>query len=134
MMKCLGGKVERGKGTSEFGKAFLKKSNKSSNILDGLFLEESEQVWMSHGDHVSKMAEGFDAILPNPNFVGGRNTYWIAQAIPLAGTGVQMVNQDSVFPSLRSSKAQGQANFVNPGINIYNIGMDLNFSPKIFFN
>ena len=83
------------------------------------------------GDPEDGKGEGFDAILPNPNFVGGRNTYWIAQAIPLAGTGVQMVNQDSVFPSLRSSKAQGQANFVNPGINIYNIGMDLNFSPKI---
>ena len=67
MMKCLGGKVERGKGTSEFGKSFLKKSNKKSKILDGFFLEESEQVWMSHGDHVSEMAEGFDAIAHTEN-------------------------------------------------------------------
>ena len=74
---------------------------------------------------------GFDAILPNPNFVGGRNTYWIAQAIPLAGTGIQLVNKDSVFPSLRSSKLQGQANFVNPGITIFNFGLDLNLTPTI---
>ena len=76
-------------------------------------------------------AEGFDAILPNPNFVGGRNSYWIKQAVPLAGTSVQMVNQDSVFPSLRSSKLQGQANFVNPGITIFNVGLDLNLTPKV---
>lgn len=87
----------------------------------------------SSGDGEPEDGEGtgFDAIFPNPNFVGGRNTYWIAQAIPLAGTGVQMVNQDSVFPSLRSSKIQGQANFVNPGINIFNFGMDLNLTQTI---
>ena len=67
MMKCLGGKVESGKGTSEFGKAFLKKSNQKSNILDGLFIEESEQVWMSHGDHVSDMAPGFNSIAYTEN-------------------------------------------------------------------
>ena len=67
MMKCLGGKVESGKGTSEFGKAFLKKSNQKSNILDGLFIEKSEQVWMSHGDHVSDMAPGFNSIAYTEN-------------------------------------------------------------------
>ena len=76
-------------------------------------------------------AEGFDAIFPNPNFVGGRNGYWISQAIPLAGTGVQLVNQDSVFPSVRSSKAQGQSNFVNPGIHFFNAGIDMNVTPKV---
>lgn len=76
-------------------------------------------------------AEGFDAIFPNPNFVGGRNGYWVSQAIPLAGTAVQLVNQDSVFPNLRSSRIQGQSNFVNPGIHFFNVGMDLNLTPKL---
>ena len=82
-------------------------------------------------DAADDEAEGFDAIFPNPNFVGGRNGYWISQAIPLAGTGVQLVNQNSVFPSLKSNKIQGQSNFVNPGIHFYNIGMDMNLTPKL---
>ncbi len=82
-------------------------------------------------DAADDEAEGFDAIFPNPNFVGGRNGYWISQAIPLAGTGVQLVNQNSVFPSVRSNKIQGQSNFVNPGIHFYNVGLDMNLTPKV---
>ncbi len=82
-------------------------------------------------DAADDEAEGFDAIFPNPNFVGGRNGYWISQAIPLAGTGVQLVNQNSVFPSVRSTKIQGQSNFVNPGIHFYNVGLDMNLTPKV---
>jgi hypothetical protein len=82
-------------------------------------------------DAADDEADGFDAIFPNPNFVGGRNGYWISQAIPLAGTGVQLVNQNSVFPSVRSNKIQGQSNFVNPGIHFYNVGVDMNLTPKI---
>ncbi|MFQ5482322.1 MAG: hypothetical protein ACE5ER_06145 [Nitrospinaceae bacterium] len=83
------------------------------------------------GDADDDVGKGFDAIFPNPNFVGGRNGYWISQAIPLAGTRVQLVNKDSVFPSLRSSKIQGQSNFVNPGITFFNVGLDLNLTPKV---
>ena len=52
MMHQLGGEVKSGTGTSEFGKAFVKKN--SSDLLEGWFDIEKEQVWMSHGDHVTK--------------------------------------------------------------------------------
>jgi hypothetical protein len=82
-------------------------------------------------DATDDQAEGFDAIFPNPNFAGGRNGYWVSQAIPLAGTGVQLVNQNSIFPSMKSNKIQGQSNFVNPGIHFYNVGVDMNLTPKL---
>ena len=62
MMKMLGGSVVSGCGTSEFGKSYVKIINKNYKIkfLDGLFLNnESEQVWMSHGDHVSSIPNNF---------------------------------------------------------------------------
>jgi GMP synthase (glutamine-hydrolysing) len=66
MMHCLGGKVERGHGTAEFGRAYV--SQKSSlPLLDGWFSEGDEQVWMSHGDHVSIIAPGFEVFGTSPN-------------------------------------------------------------------
>ena len=60
MMEMLGGKVASGSGTSEFGKSYITKKNKNITLLDGLFLNtEYEQVWMSHGDHVSNIPKNF---------------------------------------------------------------------------
>ena len=60
MMKMLGGKVISGSGTSEFGKSYVKQKNKKVKLLDGLFNKnETEQVWMSHGDHVSSIPNSF---------------------------------------------------------------------------
>ncbi|MEI9812122.1 MAG: hypothetical protein WDO18_05350 [Acidobacteriota bacterium] len=36
-----------------------------------------------------------------------------------------------MIPSLRSSKTQGQANFVNPGLFYYNGGTDIELTPKL---
>ncbi|MGB1337774.1 MAG: glutamine-hydrolyzing GMP synthase [Planktomarina sp.] len=66
MMHCLGGKVERGHGTSEFGRAYVSPTARL-NLLDGWFDEGDEQVWMSHGDHVSAIAPGFDVYGTSPN-------------------------------------------------------------------
>ncbi|NCX54314.1 MAG: glutamine-hydrolyzing GMP synthase [Rhodobacterales bacterium] len=66
MMHQLGGEVKSGTGTSEFGKAFVEKKN-SSDLLEGWFDIEKEQVWMSHGDHVSKIAPGFEVFGTSPN-------------------------------------------------------------------
>ena len=66
MMHQLGGEVKSGAGTSEFGKAFVEKKN-SSDLLEGWFDIEKEQVWMSHGDHVSKIAPGFEVFGTSPN-------------------------------------------------------------------
>jgi hypothetical protein len=41
------------------------------------------------------------------------------------------VSGDSLLPSLRSSKNEGQANFVNPGLFLYNIGADSELTPKL---
>ena len=66
MMQCLGGKVERGHGTAEFGRAYVSAKDKLS-LLDGWFSKGDEQVWMSHGDHVSAIAPGFEVFGTSPN-------------------------------------------------------------------
>ncbi len=67
MMHCLGGKVEGGHGTAEFGRAFVSPTEDRLPLLDGWFAAGNEQVWMSHGDHVSKIAPGFRVYGTSPN-------------------------------------------------------------------
>lgn len=76
-------------------------------------------------------ARGFDSILDSPEFAGGRFSFWNNQGIRLTRTGVNLVSQNSLLPSLRSNKFAGQGNFVNPGIFIYNYGLDADLTPKI---
>ncbi len=76
-------------------------------------------------------ATGFDAIFDDPNFVGGQFSYWNRNGIRLTQTGVGLVQPNSILPSLRSSKTQGQANFINPGIFIYNAGVDVELTQRI---
>ena len=73
-------------------------------------------------------ATGFDAIFDNPNFAGGEFSYWNRQQIKLFG--VNLVNRQSLLPDLRSSKFQGQTNFVNPGIQLVNTGFDADLTTK----
>lgn len=81
-------------------------------------------------------ARGFDTILDNPNFAGGIFSFWNREEIDISARGVALVNAGSLVPDLRSGKASGQANFVNPGLFLYNAGMDLDLTPKLraFFN
>lgn len=67
MMHMLGGTVESGHGTAEFGRAYVTPSKTKINLLDGWFDSDSEQVWMSHGDHVSAIAPGFEVFGTSPN-------------------------------------------------------------------
>ena len=67
MMQQLGGLVESGHGTAEFGRAFVTPSTARLPILDGWFDAGNEQVWMSHGDHVSRIAPGFEVYGTSPN-------------------------------------------------------------------
>ena len=60
MMAQLGGVVESGT-SREFGRAHIERTG-SSKLFDGLFENDTEEVWMSHGDHVAQMAEGFEII------------------------------------------------------------------------
>ncbi len=76
-------------------------------------------------------ARGFDAIFDHPNFAGGIFSLWNREGIRLTGSGVALVSGDSLLPSLRSSKIQGQSSFVNPGLFLYNAGADIDVTPKL---
>jgi hypothetical protein len=76
-------------------------------------------------------ARGFDTILDNPNFAGGFFSFWDREGIRLTSTGVGLVSPDSLVPDLRTSKTEGQANFVNPGLFLYNAGVDMDITPKL---
>jgi GMP synthase (glutamine-hydrolysing) len=67
MMQMLGGKVERGQGTAEFGRAHVSPAPARLDLLDGWFGEGREQVWMSHGDHVARIAPGFAVYGTSPH-------------------------------------------------------------------
>jgi len=74
-------------------------------------------------------ATGFDGVLDDPIFAGGEFSYWQRQAVRLFG--VNLTNRGSFFPNLRSSKTQGQSNFVNPGLWLANAGIDFELTPKL---
>jgi hypothetical protein len=76
-------------------------------------------------------ARGFDSIVDLPNFAGGIFSFWNREAIRLLGSGVSLTTDGSLIPSLRSTKEEGQANFVNPGIFLVNAGADLDITPKL---
>ncbi|MEK6284858.1 MAG: cytochrome c3 family protein [Acidobacteriota bacterium] len=76
-------------------------------------------------------ATGFDAIVDIPEFAGGKFSYWNSQGIRLLGTGVGLKSGESLLPTLRSSKFEGQASFVNPGIFLYNLGIEAELTPKL---
>ena len=77
-------------------------------------------------------ATGFDAILENPQFAGADTSFWIRQAVPLiGGGGVALSGRNGVLPSLRSSKDQGQSNFVNPGLFLLGLGVDADLKPEL---
>ncbi|HAF13785.1 MAG TPA: hypothetical protein DCK93_07490 [Blastocatellia bacterium] len=101
--------------------------------IDKDYLRFKGSVFWAQGDSnpTDNKATGFDAIFDDPNFVGGQFSYWNRNGIRLTQTGVGLVQPNSVLPSLRSSKIQGQANFVNPGIYIYNAGVDVELTQRI---
>ena len=65
MMHALGGEVVRGDGTAEFGRAFVERAD-PLDLLEGWFDGGREQVWMSHGDHVARLAPGFEVHATSP--------------------------------------------------------------------
>jgi Carboxypeptidase regulatory-like domain len=76
-------------------------------------------------------ARGFDSIVDLPNFAGGLFSFWNREGIRLLGSGVLLTTPGSLIPSLRASKEEGQANFVNPGIFLANAGADFDITPKL---
>ena len=79
----------------------------------------------------SGRARGFDSIEDFPEFAGGIFSLWNREGIRLTGTGVNLTPPNSILPDLRSSKDEGQANFVNPGIFLANVGTNIEVTPKL---
>jgi hypothetical protein len=83
------------------------------------------------GDAEDATAAGFDAIQDDPNFAGGPFSFWVRSGIPLTQTAVLLKSPNSLVPSLRSSKFEGQANHVNPGLVLAGVGADIDLTPKV---
>jgi len=101
--------------------------------IDKDYLRFRASAFWAEGDRnpTDGKATGFDAIFDDPNFVGGQFSFWNRQGIRLTQTGAGLVQPNSILPSLRSSKIEGQANFVNPGIFIYNAGVDVEVTQRL---
>ena len=83
-------------------------------------------------DPFDDRSEGFDAVFENPLFAGADTSYWIRQSVPLVGGGrVALSGRNGLLNSLRSSKEQGQSNFVNPGLHLVGAGVDLDLTPEL---
>jgi len=97
-------------------------------------------------------ATGFDAIVPNQQFAGGGflgnpaladrgllnarfdaggTNFLNRESIPLTGTALTLFEPNSLLPSMRPGLFEGQANFVNPGILLFNAGFDAKITPKL---
>ncbi|MFL6537579.1 MAG: hypothetical protein ACJ8JD_05290, partial [Chthoniobacterales bacterium] len=74
---------------------------------------------------------GFDTIFDRPFFFGGPFSYYVHQGFNLGGSSVNFKQGDSLVPDLRTSKSEGQSNFVNPGASIIGYGMDADITPKL---
>jgi hypothetical protein len=75
---------------------------------------------------------GFDAIFENPVFAGADTSYWIRQTIPFIGGGraIGINGRNGILNSLRSSKEEGQSNFINPGTILLGAGADFDLTPQ----
>ena len=85
----------------------------------------------SGASRTDSTARGFDSIVDNTHFAGSDFSFWDREGIRLTATGVALVTPMSLLPDLRSSKEEGQANFVNPGIYVFNLGADFDVTPKL---
>lgn len=77
-------------------------------------------------------AGGFDSIFDDPNFAGGGFSWWVRQGGFGAGNALtQLKSRSSLLPSLNTSKGEGERNFVNPGLHLYNAGYDADLTQNL---
>jgi len=82
-------------------------------------------------DPFDNLSQGFDAIFENPQFAGSDTSFWIRQPVAnIGGGGVALSGRNGVLNSLRTSKEQGQSNFLNPGTTLIGIGADFDLTPE----
>jgi hypothetical protein len=96
-------------------------------------------------------ANGFDGIVPNQQIAGGGflgnpsladrgllnnafaaggSNFLNREPIPLTGTGLFLFGPNSVMPAMRAGLFEGQANFINPGILLFNAAFQARVTPK----
>ena len=93
--------------------------------LSGLFQSGDSNPQGSH-------ATGFDAVFENPQFAGSDASYFIRQSLPFIGGGIVGLNQpNGLLADLRSSKLEGQSNFINPGLVLAGVGTDTDILPQL---
>jgi hypothetical protein len=99
--------------------------------IDYDWLRPVVSVTYASGDRnpTNGKAQGFDSIFDKPNFAGGDFSFWNRQGIRLLNVG--LVQGGSFLPDLRSSKIQGQPNFVNPGLVRLHAGLEAEVTPKL---
>ena len=103
-----------------------------SRDFDWLRVKATGVYGSGDSDPYDDKSTGFDAIFENPLIAGADTSFWIRQAIPLLGGGrVAISGQNGLLNSLRANKGQGQSNFTNPGIVLFGIGADADFTPKL---
>ncbi len=74
---------------------------------------------------------GFSSIVDGVAFAGGEFSFFNREGIPLTRALVALTAPDSLLPDLRASKDEGQSNFVNSGVFLYNAGVDALVLPKL---
>src|SRR6266480_4724437 len=101
--------------------------------MDKDWLRHKLSVFYASGDDDPKDGEcyGFDTIFDRPFFIGGPFSFYVHQGFNLAGTSVNFKQRDSLVPDFRTSKSEGQSNFVNPGVFIAGLGSDMDLTPKL---
>jgi hypothetical protein len=93
--------------------------------LSGLFQSGDSNPQGGH-------ATGFDAVFENPLFAGSDASYFIRQSLPYIGGGIVGLNQpNGVLADVRSSKIEGQSNFINSGLILAGFGTDTDFLPEL---
>ena len=65
MMDALGGEVARSDASAEFGRALVSPVE-ALDLTEGWYAAGDETVWMSHGDHVVRLAPGFRTYATSP--------------------------------------------------------------------
>jgi len=118
------------------------------------WMEYKASVFYTSGDKSLRdgHANGFDGIVPNQQFAGGGflgnpsladrglinnafagggTNFLNREAIPLTGTALVLFGPNSLMPNLRAGLFEGQANFVNPGILLFNAAFNAKVTPKV---
>jgi hypothetical protein len=101
--------------------------------VDHDYLRPKFSLFYASGDSNprSSTATGFDSILDRPTFIGSPFSFYESQGFGLAGSSLLTKTPDSLLLNLRTSKDEGQSNFVNPGTFLVGLGLDADLTPKL---